>query len=205
MSATIATPPAPAPRRVVTPEELLEMGAYGKRFELVNGTLEETPVSFLSSYVAGEVFAALRDHVRSHNSGWVVPENTSFRCFPDDEGKVRRPDTAFIALDRLTVAQALTEGHCPVVPDLVVEVISPNDYAKNVNQKLAEWLAAGAKLVWVIDPDAKTVQGYFSARPNSPGLWREGDTLPGEPVLPGFSVPVADLFRLPSPAPVPTA
>ena len=68
----------------------------------------------------------------------------SYRCFPDDPGRVRRADTAFHALERLTAAQAVAEGHCTVVPDLVVEVVSPNDLASDVNQKRAEWLAAGA-------------------------------------------------------------
>lgn len=202
MSAATATPPAPAAKAAVTPEDLLQMGSEGKGYELVNGKLEELNVSMLSSYVAGQAYLSLRHHVDAGHPGWVFPEGTSFQCFPDDPGKVRKPDTAFIALERLTARQAMTEGHCPIAPDLAVEVISPNDYAKLVNQKLGEWLAAGVRLVWVIDPDAQTVYAYRADRPNASDVWHAADTLPGEPVLPGFAVPVADLFRLPA---VPTA
>lgn len=198
MSTITATPPAPAAKAAVTPEDLLRMGSEGKGYELVNGRLEELNVSMLSSYVAGQAYLSLRRHVDGGHSGWVFPESTSFQCFPDDPEKVRRPDTAFIALERLTARQAMTEGHCPIAPDLVVEVISPNDYAKLVNQKVAEWLGAGVRLVWVIDPDAQTVFGYFASGPKASDVWRAADTLPGDPVLPGFAVPVADLFRLPA-------
>jgi Uma2 family endonuclease len=201
MSAVTATPPAPTPKVIVTPEDLLRMGDEGKRYELVGGKLEELNMSFLSSYVAGKMYKALDRYVEAGHPGWVVPEGTSFQCFPDDKGKVRRPDTALIALERLTVRQAQTEGHCPIAPDLAVQVISPNDYAKLVNQKVAEWLGAGVRLVWVIDPDAQTVYAYRTDRPNTSDVWRAADTLTGEPVLPGFAVPVADLFRLPAVGP----
>lgn len=201
MSAITATPPAPAAKAAVTPEDLLQMGSEGKGFELVNGKLEELNVSMLSSFIAGKTYKAIDRYIDAGHPGWVFPEGTSFQCFPDDPGKVRKPDTAFIALDRLTAQQARTEGHCPIAPDLVVEVISPNDYAKLVNQKLAEWRGAGVRLVWVIDPDTQTVHAYRADRPNSSDVWHAADTLTGEPVLPGFRIPVADLFRLPAAAP----
>lgn len=131
MSAT-ATPPR------VTPEDLLRMGSDGKRFELVDGKLEERNDSFYSRYVAGNVYNAIHDHVQPRCLGWVVTGGAGFQCFPDDLGKVRRADTSFIALDRLTPNQAITVGHVRIAPDLVVEVISPNDYAKTINQKIEE-------------------------------------------------------------------
>ncbi len=201
---TLTAPPAPtstAPPSV-TPEDLLAMGDEGKRFDLVDGRLEELSVSFLSSFVAGEAYAAIRDHARRGNLGWVVPEGTSFQCFPA-RGKVRRADTAFIALARLTAELASTAGHCPVVPDLVVEVISPDDRANNVNLKTQEWLGAGVRLVWVIDPEARTVFAYHRDRPATADIVRESDTLTGDPVLPRLAIPAADLFRLPAGAAAP--
>ncbi len=192
MSAVLPLPPAKA----VTPDELLRMPDGGKGFELVDGQLKELDVSFLSSYVAGEVYGQLRDFVKPRRLGWVSPENTSFRCFPDDENRVRRADTAFHRLDRLTAEQAQSEGHCPVVPDLVVEVVSPNDLAYEVNEKRNEWLEAGAQLVWVVYPDRQEVHAH---RPDGTvTLFRRTDTLTAEPVLPDFRVPVADLFQLPT-------
>ena len=190
----------PAPK-VITPEDLLRMGDEGKQFELVDGSLVERNVSTESSYVAGEVFFALKAHARG--LGYVFPADASFQCFAADSRRVRRPDVAFVTVERLPPDRFRTEGHCTSVPDLVVEVISPNDYAKAVNQKIAEWLGAGVRLVWVIDPDARTVFGYHADRPDTADIRREADTLTGDPVLPGFAVPVAELFRLPPPKPSP--
>src|SRR5436190_10444386 len=135
MSATLTAPPT-----AITPDDLLRMPDRGRGFELVDGELKELNVSFLSSYVAGRVFSRLSSFVETKKLGWMSPEGTSFRCFPDDEGRVRRADTAFHRLDRLTAAQAQAEGHCTVVPDLVVEVVSPNDLANELQVKRIEWL-----------------------------------------------------------------
>lgn len=189
----IATPP------VVTPDDLLRMPDGGKGYELVGGRLRALDASAKSSRVAGLVYFRLEHYCSTQHPGWVYPEGTSYRCFPDDENRVRRADAWYIALDRFTPGQYDTAGHFPTVPDLVVEVISPNDLAYEVNQKTDEWLAAGARLVWVIDPERRAVHVY---RPGGPTvlLLREADTLTADPVLPGFACPVADLFRLPGPA-----
>jgi Uma2 family endonuclease len=182
---------------VITPEDLLRMPDQGKGYELVDGKLKELNVSVESSYVGGRVFRRIDTFCEDRHPGWVFPADTSFQCFPSDPKRVRRSDVAFVALDRLSPEQYRAEGHCAVCPDLVVEVISPNDLASEVNRKVQEWLAAGAKLVWVIDPDAKLV---FCHRPDGVDIRREADTLTGEPVLAGFACPVADLFRLPGAA-----
>lgn len=194
MTAALAAPP-----RKLTPDDLLRLPDRGKWFELVDGELRELNVSTLSSFAAGMVFFYLQSHVAPRRLGWVFPEGTSYRCFPDDPNKVRRADTAFHALARLTPAQVAAEGHCTVVPDLVVEVISPNDTANDVNAKRIEWLAAGAKLVWVVHPDQQTVHAYRAD--GTVGLAGPADALTAEPVLPDFRAAVADLFRLPTAAP----
>lgn len=194
MSAVLPDPPA----KVVTPDDLLRMPDQGQGYELVNGELRERKMSTLSHLVAGEVYYHLRTHVGPNRHGWVFSEGTSYRCFPDDEDRVRRADCAFTRLDRHTSDQAESEGHCTVIPDLVVEVISPNDLAYEVNEKRMEWLAAGAQLVWVIDPVRQEV---YAHRPDGTAtLFRRTDTLTAEPVLPDFRVPVAELFRLPTAA-----
>jgi Uma2 family endonuclease len=192
MSAVLPDPPA----KTVTPDDLLRMPDQGVGYELVDGELKERKVSTLSHLVAGEVYGQLRDHVKPRRLGWLFSEGTSFRCFPDDEDRVRRADCAFTRLDRHTPAQAESEGHCTVVPDLVVEVVSPKDLAYEVDAKREEWLAAGAQLVWVVNPVRQTIHAY---RPDGTmTLFRRTDTLTAEPVLPEFRVPVADLFRLPT-------
>src|SRR5262249_270424 len=98
-------------------------------------------------------------------------------------------------LTRVPAAHARAEGHCTVVPDLVVEVVSPNDLADEVNAKLIEWLDAGAQLVWIVYPLQQTVHAHWAD--GTVGRFRGADTLTGDPVLPDFRVPVADLFPLP--------
>ena len=155
-------------------------------------------MSFLSNFVAGRVANRLANHVEPKNLGWVSPQGTSFRCFPDDRSRVRLSDVAFHRLDRFTAGQAQAEGHCSVVPDLVVEVISPNDLADEVNAKRLEWLEAGAQLVWVIHPVQQTIHAYHTD--GTITHFRRTDILTAEPVLPEFRVPVADLFQLPEAA-----
>ena len=95
----------------------------------------------------------------------------------------------------MTQEQYDREGFCPVAPDLLVEVISPNDLMDDVEKKRDEWLNAGVKQVWIMNPDRKTV--WYHEHTGKEGMLRETDTLTAEPVLPGFSLPVAELFKLP--------
>ena len=185
----VARPPT------ATPDDLLRMPDEGKGYELVDGRLQEMNVSAMSSHIGAKMVHRLMNHAESLQPGWVFQSDASFQCFADDPNRVRRADAAFIAFDRFTAEQYEAEGHITVCPDLVVEVISPNDLAAEVNRKTEEWLQAGARLVWVIDPEAKLV---FVHRPDGAADLRETDTLTGEPVLPGFSCAVADLFRLPA-------
>jgi len=192
---TTATPPA-----VITPDDLLRMPDGGKGFELVNGELKELNVSKESSHIAGEIYLRIKRFCDANQPAWVFPEGTSYRCFADDPGRVRRPDTSLIALARMTAAQYYEDGHCPIVPDLAVEVISPTDVADEVAGKIEEWLAAGVKLLWEVYPNTRTVRAHRPDTPITP--FRNADTLTAPDLLPGFACPVADLFRLPGePAP----
>jgi Uma2 family endonuclease len=194
MSIVMEDPPK---AREFTPEDLLQMPGQGQGYELVDGELRELNVSFLSSYVAGEIHGVLREHVRARRLGWVSPEGTSYRCFPDRR-TIRRADTAFHQLARLTIELATSEGFCSVVPDLVVEVISPHDAAYDIEEKRGDWLEAGAKLVWEVYPVTKRIYAF---RPEAAmRLFGPNDTLDADPALPEFRVAVADLFQLPAQA-----
>lgn len=192
--ASAARPIAPLERGEFEPFPEPEPG-LPRGFEFIDGQLVEQNVSQLSSHVAGECHFHLRSFVRPRNLGWVFPEGTSYRCFIDDETRIRRADTAFHHLGRLTAEQVMTAGHSLVVPDLVVEVISPNDLADDVNRKWLEWLRAGVPLVWVVHPRDRTIHAYRAA--GGFHLFTETDTLTAEPVLPEFQLPMAELFRLP--------
>jgi Uma2 family endonuclease len=191
---------AELPQRVISPDDLLHMPDEGRGFELVAGELREINVSNESSRIAGRICTRLDNFCEARGLGWIFPEGNSYQCFPDDPSRVRRADTAFIALSRMTPQEYRKGGHCPVAPDVVVEVVSPNDLVDEVEEKLKDWLSAGVKLVWIINPPTETIRvhrldgGY--------AFLQISDTLSGDPVLPGFACPVADLFRLPAePAP----
>ena len=109
-----------------------------------------------------------------------------------DPDTVRAPDLAFVSHASIQRWQQLDTAYFPVAPDLAVEVVSPNDRWVDLERKVHEYLAAEGLAVWVLNPAEQTVH-VFQAGGLSRVLSR-GDTLTGDPVLPGFSVPLADLF-----------
>lgn len=186
--------------RALTPDDLLRLPDEGKGFELVNGELKELPMSAESSHIAGEIYLRIKLHCNAHQPGWVFSEGSSYRCFPDDPNRVRRADVSYLALERMSRDQYRESGHIAIAPDLVAEVVSPNDLAEDVEEKLDEWLGAGVRLVWIVNPATHTVRVHRAD--GGYAFLRGTDTLTAEGVLPGFACPVADLFRLPGePAP----
>lgn len=177
----------------VTPDDLLRMGDSGKGFELVNGELREVEVSTDSSRVASRIVGRLEPFVDAHDLGTVVNSDGGFQCFAADPGRVRKPDVAFLTVATLPPADYEPHGFCDVAPDLVVEVISPNDSAGEVAAKIGEWFAAGVKQLWEVFPDTREVRVH---RPDGTSTTLRGaDVLAAPDLLPGFGVPVADLFR----------
>lgn len=189
-----AMAPAPA-SKTYTPDDLLRMPDGGAGYELVNGALRKLNLSKESSRVGGNVYFRIMTFTEPRGFGWVFPQDTGFRRFDEEPGRVRKPDAAFIALGRMPPATYRDEGFCTTVPDLVAEVTSPNDLHDEVEEKLTEWLAAGVKVVWLVQPITRTVRVHRADGGYS--FLRESDTLTGDDVLPGFTCPVADLFRLP--------
>ena len=130
------------------------------RFELVNGDLVERNMGWESSRIGFRLARFLDNHCDPQQLGWVNGPDAGYQCYeevyPDDPDRVRKPDVSFIRLERLSPGDR-PEGHCDIVPDLVAEVISPNDTAYEVREKTEEYLRAGVQIVWVIDPHAKQV------------------------------------------------
>lgn len=178
--------------RRYTPEDLLKL-PDGDRFELVDGQLVETERSLLASYVGGRIIELLSAFVRTHQSGAVFNSDASFRCFPDVPDLVRRPDTSFI--ERSRWRDEYLTGHAPIAPDIAVDVASPNDIFYEVQHKIEQYLAAGVKLVWLINPEDQIVQIYRADRTVT--HLRAAGELTGEDVLPGFRCQIADLFKPP--------
>lgn len=190
-SAIDLPPPPPLPERVHTPEDLLTM-PDGFRFELIDGKLMERNMGAKASEVAANVISMLRNHARSHKLGKVFATDCGYQCFPNQPKQVRFADGSFVARGRLP-EERVPEGHMRIAPDVAIEVISPNDTAKEVDAKRKEWLAGGVMLLWIIYPESHSV---FVFRPDgsclSLGL---NDELSGADVLPGFVCKVAELFE----------
>ena len=113
----------------------------------------------LSSWVGGEIYGNLREHCRRHDLGWVWPADNIIRCFADPN-KFRKPDVSFIRRDRLSWDQ-VDDGVITIPPDLVVEVISPNDLAQDLDDRITDYLCAGVPLVWVANPESRTGGARF--------------------------------------------
>jgi Uma2 family endonuclease len=167
----------------------------GRLFERINGQFVERRMGWLASWVGGEVHARLREHCRAHDLGWVVPADATYRCFPDAPRKLRSPDVSFVRRGRFP-GERLPTTHARLAPDLAVEVISPTDFAVDVDKKVDEFLRVGVRLVWVINPDRRRVLIY-RADGSISGL-READELSGEDVIPGFRCRVGELFPPPA-------
>jgi Uma2 family endonuclease len=179
-----------APAQLLEPEDLLRM-PDGDRYELIDGVPKEKPMGAKSDEIAGLILTALNVFIRPRKLGRAYPSKTGFQCFPGKPGSVRLPDASFVATGRLA-GDRTPDGHIPIAPDLAVEVVSPNDYAEEVEQKVADYRAAGVKLIWVVYPATKTVLVRRADR--TCAELDEAGTLSGEGVLPGFTCPVAELF-----------
>jgi Uma2 family endonuclease len=188
----------PPPTRY-TPEDLQRM-ADADCYELVNGQLVELNKSLWSSHVAGEIHILLSNFCGPKGLGWVLPGGASYQCFPEEPTNVRKPDTSFIARERMPLARATEEGFITVAPDLAAEVVSPNDIAYEVEEKVQALLRAGVRVVWVVIPPTRTVKVH--RRDGGGVILREGDELTGEDVIPGFRCRVSDLFVPPFENPV---
>lgn len=186
--ATTTTEPA-----AIEPEDLLKISDRPMP-ELVRGQLiERDPMGQKSDAIAACLLALIWSHVHQHRLGLVNGSQGSYQIFPNDPRKVRIPDVSFTRKERLP-ADGPARGHSRVAPDLVVEVVSPNDSAKDLQEKIHDFLSAGVPLIWVVHPETRMV--LVSRRDGSAQWLQAGDTLDGEEVLPGFRCEVGTLFEI---------
>jgi len=178
-------------KKLFTADDLLRLPGDGMRHELIRGELRTMPPAGEEhGIVAGEAFGLLRNHVRGHNLGQVFAAETGF-ILEHDPDLVRAPDVAFVAAARFQ-GRAPSRRYSELVPDLVVEVVSPYDTAPEVEEKVQTWLQAGVRLVWVIHPSTRSVTEYRS--PREIRRLTEREQLDGGDVVPGFSCRVRELF-----------
>lgn len=186
---TAAALPAPS---AVTAEELAALSGDGVGYELVEGELQAmTPAGYGHGRVAARALGRLLVFVEDRGLGEVLTAETGFvlRRGPDT---VRAPDVAFVRTERVP-ADDDQAGYAELAPDLVVEVVSPSDRAGQVTDKALAWLDAGVRLVWVVYPESQTVAVHHPAGVVT--MLRGDAVLDGGDVLPGFALPLPDLFR----------
>ncbi len=174
----------------VTPEDLLAMPSE-INYELVNGELVERNMGAESSWIASNLIGLIFLWCNGRIPGHLFTTDCGYQCFPDDPDKVRRPDVSFVRKGRFP-GERVPRGYIRIAPDLVVEVMSPNDLASEISVKVEEYLEAGVPLVWVISPDAETV--IIHRVDGSVTKLHPKDELSGENILPEFRCRVSDLF-----------
>lgn len=125
----------------------------------------------------------------ARNLGLVSGADGMVRLFP---GLVRIPDVAFTSWDRLPGRKVPAEPIPSLVPDLAVEVLSESNTEAEIARKLREYFSAGVRLVWLVDPEARTVAIHKEHEP--PVVLDQAQVLDGDDVLPGFRMPLGDLF-----------
>jgi Uma2 family endonuclease len=175
--------------RTATEQDVLDVyQREGRLCELVRGILVEKTMGFKESSLAGVLITFLRVFLAGRKFGTVTGPDGMMRLAP---GLVRISDVAFIPWERLPNRRLPDDPIPAVVPDLAAEILSPSNTPEEMGQKLRDYFNAGTRLVWFVDPAARTVTAYTS--PDQSALYREGDTLDGGAVLPGFSLPLRQL------------
>ena len=168
---------------LLTAEELLHLSLPDKRVELVRGVLVvREPAGGRHGRIAVNITVELGTYIRSHQLGAVYAAETGFTLarHPDT---VRAPDVAFVRRERLPSPEPI--GFPDLAPDLVVEVLSPGERPGELLAKIADWLSAGTRLVWAIDPERRLARVY--RQDGTERVVAAAETLDGEDVVPGFS------------------
>jgi Uma2 family endonuclease len=179
------------PSVTLTADELLRLNIPDKRTELVRGVLVvREPAGYRHGEVAARVAKVLMDHVDRNDLGRVLAAETGFKLSADPD-TVRAPDVAFIRRERLP--DPPPRGFAALAPDLVVEVLSPDNRPGEVLSKVGDWLNAGCALVWVVDPVRQFARVYRAD--GSESFVTAHDALEGEGVLPGFSCSLGDIVK----------
>lgn len=183
----------PARDRPWTLEDLEAIPDDGFRHELQAGLLLSEPLpGTRHGRIAMRIGYRLEEYVRRHPVGVVVSNDSAF-VLAKNPDTVRGPDVAFIARERFE-RSGDSDRPFPGAPDLAVEVLSPSNTPEGIRAKVADYLAAGTRQVWVVDPGAKTITAYASLL--SPVVHGGDDRLRAEDLVPGFELRVGEVFEI---------
>ena len=185
----IRTDPPPG---TATEQDVIDIEARESRLcELVDGVLVEKTVGYYESYLAVQLGYFLAGFVRRHRLGVVAGEAGMMRL---SAGLVRIPDVSFVSWTRLPGRRVPRVPIADLAPDLAVEVISPSNTAREMERKLQDFLAAGVRLVWYVYPEPQEIHVYTA---DSHDVLTIEQELSGGDVLPGFVLPLRQLFEEP--------
>ena len=179
-------------QKLLTADDLLRLDSQGVKGELIRGVLyERTLFGLEHGQVTTNVAAELWGFVKPRRLGTVTASNTGI-WLERDPDTVREVDVEFTSAERLPL-DLRVQGYSEVVPDLVVEIVSPSDSRRAVAEKVQMWLDYGVRLVWVAWPDSRTIDVHPAGGPVT--TLTKSDTLDGGAVLPGFAMPVREVFE----------
>lgn len=191
----------PPPGTATEADVLRILDRTNRLFELVDGTLVEKVMGAKESFIAIELAILMGIYQRAHGDrGMILGSDGTLRIMP---GMVRIPDVSFTFWDRLPGRRVPVEPIPPIAPDLAVEVLSPGNTTGEMNRKLREYFLSGVREVWFIDPDARTARLYRG--PEQVERVEPDGEIDGGELLPGFRLPLADLFAKLTPDAAPPA
>lgn len=174
-----------------TVEDLMGLDGDPGRFDLIDGEISRmAPASGHHGGIAGTLSRVVGNFVFDRDLGTVYTAETGF-ILRRDPDSVLVPDLAYVTADRLPPLDDQV-GFLALAPDLAIEIISPSETARRVAAKVAAYLDAGCRLVWVVEPRQRTVTAWTPDRQSR--VFRADETLDGGDVLPGFTVPLANVF-----------
>ncbi|MCZ6918473.1 MAG: Uma2 family endonuclease [Gemmatimonadetes bacterium] len=166
----------------MTAEQLCHISYPDKCTELVRGKLVvREPAGYRHGRVVARLTKVLADHVDANELGEILGAETGFTIFRDPD-TVRAPNVGFVRRERVPVP--VPTGYAELAPDLVVEVLSPDDRPGQVLAKVGDWLEAGVQLVWVVDPQRR--KAHIHRADGSTAVIDDVDMLEGEDAVPGF-------------------
>ena len=175
----------------LTADDLLRLYSEGVRGELIRGELCQTmPTGHEHGKIVANLTVLLGMFIKPRKLGELTASDAGV-WLERDPDTVREPDIAYFSAEKMPPGVRVT-GYAEVTPDLVVEVASPSDSLREVNDKALMWLSYGVRLVWVVNPDSRSVDVYRAGRAAS--TLTENDSLEGLDALPGFTCAVSEVF-----------
>ncbi len=182
----------PQHERLTSVDDLYGMPEDGLKYELQGGQLVSEPLPGMRhGQVAARIAQLLGTHVQRHRLGVVISNDSGF-ILSRSPDTVRGPDVSFVSRERFERIEDPSKAF-PGAPDLAVEVLSPSNTPASLHAKVADYLAAGTRRVWVVDTETETVVVYGALL--APRTLATDDALEGEDIVPGFRAIVAELFE----------